>query len=492
MSFTTISFLVFVAFSLIIYYIVLGKCQWLVLLIASGIFYCIYDWKSVFFIIISGISIYISARVIDKVKTKRKKQISLFLGVGINLIILLCMKYSVFLAQIPIVGYPFQVWSQNVIKPMNLIIPLGISFYTLAMMGYLIDVYRGKYKAEKNLGYVLLFASYFPHILQGPIARYNTFTSQFREGNKISFSYDRFKNAVQLMTWGYMKKLIIADRAAIFVDAVYQDCYGKGGTTLFLASILYSIQIYTDFSGCVDIALGVSELFGISLMDNFKQPYLSISINDFWKRWHISLSSWFRDYLYIPLGGNRKGILRRWINVLIVFIVSGFWHGAGWNYIVWGSMHGIYQVIGYWTKPLKDKMYRALHLEQSRLLTFGKVIITFLLVNFAWIFFRLTDMQQAMYTVKTILLHWSWWDFLDGSLYQYGLSAKSLGLLFISIVILVIVDYLHWKEIHIREIIAKQILPIRWLIYVMAFFSIVIFGIYGIGYDANAFIYMQF
>ena len=492
MSFTTINFIVFVAIVLIIYYIVSGNYQWFVLLAASGIFYCVYDWKSVFFIIISSISVYISARIIDKVETKGKKQLWLILGVGVNLIILLCMKYSGFLAKIPFIGYPFQAWSQSIIKPINLIIPLGISFYTLALLGYLIDVYRGKYKAENNLGYILLFTSYFPHILQGPIARYNTFISQFRKGNKIRFSYDRFKNAVQLVTWGYMKKLIIADRAAIFVDAVYQDCYGKGGTTLFVASILYSIQIYADFSGCVDIALGVSELFGISLIDNFKQPYFSNSINDFWKRWHISLSSWFRDYLYIPLGGNRKGTFRRWLNVLIVFVVSGFWHGAGWNYIVWGSLHGIYQIIGYWLKPLKDRVYQLTNLDHSGILGLGKIIMTFLLVNFAWIFFRLTNLRQAMYVVKTILLHWSLWDLLDGSLYQYGLSAKGLGLLFVFIIILAIVDYLHWKGIHIREIISKQILPVRWFIYITAFFSIVILGIYGIGYDANAFIYMQF
>lgn len=262
------------------------------------------------------ILVYVGAIGISKVKSIIGQKIILIIVIIFNILILICLKYVSFLQEL----FPYLTFRR---EPSGRIVPLGISFYTFALIGYLIDVYREKMRPETNF-FRFLFASYYPHILQGPIARYQDFLQQL-DGKKKKLSYQQLTMALQLILWGYIKKMVIADRAGIFVDNVYEQYLGVGGTVLLVASLLYTVQIYADFSGCVDIALGVSELFGIKLHSNFSQPYLSTSINDFWRRWHITLGNWFRDYLYIPLGGNRKGKIRRWFNVLIVFAVSGLW-----------------------------------------------------------------------------------------------------------------------------------------------------------------------
>lgn len=489
MSFISIKFVLFVILVFGLYYIMTDRFRYLVLLTASVIFYLLFDIKSIVFLLISSFIVYLSAVLIEK-KKKRKAVIAICIIANISLIVL--MKYTLFISStgIPKLSGLFAAVQIHLTDRYSLIVPLGISFYTLALIGYLIDVYRGKYPCEKNFLRILLFASYFPHILQGPIARYDSFRQQLNE--KKVLSYDQIKDAVLLIIWGYMKKMIIADRAAIFVDAVYGAYMSVGGTTLFIASLLYSIQIYADFSGCVDIALGVSKLFGIDLIDNFKQPYFSDSINDFWRRWHISLSSWFRDYLYFPLGGNRKGVVRRWVNVLIVFTVSGLWHGAGWNFIVWGLLHGIYQVIGYILTPVKNKIYGKIRIAETGFLHVSKVLMTFLLVNFAWILFRITDIHQGIYVIQTIFTHPTPWDLFSGNIFQYGLSNKVFWCLMIWIIIMIIVDYLHYRSISIRNWIRNQVTFVRWTLYLIAIFSILFFGVYGVGYNAADFIYMQF
>lgn len=294
------------------------------------------------------------------------------------------------------------------------------------------------------------------------------------------------------MIWGYMKKMVIADRAAIFVDSVYGQVETGRSTIFLLASLFYTIQIYADFSGCVDIAMGASEVFGIKLIQNFKQPYLAESINDFWKRWHISLSSWFRDYLYIPLGGNRKGTVRRWINVLIVFAVSRFWHGVGVNYIIWGLLHGCYQVVGYVFLPIRNLFFKKFISKKTIGIKAVHIFVTFLLVNIAWIFFRITDLADAIAIIKVIFTDFSPWILTDGLLFLFGLSEKSFDLLIFMTFIMFFVDILHDRNISIRQKIQQECLPIRWLIYLGAIYFILIFGIYGIGYDASSFIYMNF
>ncbi len=477
MSFTSLLFVVFVACVLLVYYIVPARFQWLVLLLASVIFYLKYDIKAGIFIVLSTILVWAGALKISKAKSTVVQKVILITVIVLNVLILIGLKYATFL--------------RGFLSSHDIIVPLGISFYTLALIGYLIDVYRKKIQPETNFLRVLLFTSYFPHILQGPIARYQNLMQQF-DGKKKALSYQQLTMALQLIIWGYIKKLVIADRAGIFVDNVYDQYLGVGGTMLFVASLLYTIQIYADFSGCVDIALGVSELFGIKLQNNFSQPYLSISINDFWRRWHITLSSWFRDYLYIPLGGNRKGKVRRWLNVLIVFTVSGLWHGVGLTYIIWGFIHGIYQVIGAGLKPVKEKLYIRMKLINSKFLYIVKLVVNFLLINQAWIMFRATSPKMALYIMGKSISRCSLWQLFDQTVYQYGVSQRQMLMLLFFIIIMVFVDILHEKGIRIREMIGRCVLPVRWGIYLAALFSIILFGVYGIGYDAADFIYMRF
>ena len=477
MSFTSLLFVVFVACVLLVYYIVPARFQWLVLLLASVIFYLKYDIKAGIFIVLSTILVWAGALKISKAKSTVVQKVILITVIALNVLILIGLKYATFL--------------RGFLSSHDIIVPLGISFYTLALIGYLIDVYRKKIQPETNFLRVLLFTSYFPHILQGPIARYQNLMQQF-DGKKKALSYQQLTMALQLIIWGYIKKLVIADRAGIFVDNVYDQYLGVGGTMLFVASLLYTIQIYADFSGCVDIALGVSELFGIKLQNNFSQPYLSISINDFWRRWHITLSSWFRDYLYIPLGGNRKGKVRRWLNVLIVFTVSGLWHGVGLTYIIWGFIHGIYQVIGAGLKPVKEKLYIRMKLINSKFLYIVKLVVNFLLINQAWIMFRATSPKMALYIMGKSISQCSLWQLFDQTVYQYGVSQRQMLMLLFFIIIMVFVDILHEKVIRIRKMIGRCVLPVRWGIYLAALFSIILFGVYGIGYDAADFIYMRF
>lgn len=280
---------------------------------------------------------------------------------------------------------------------------------------------------------------------------------------------------------------------SIFVDSVYGSYNIAGGTELLLASLLYTFQIYADFSGCVDIARGTSELFGIELMNNFDSPYLAVSINDFWKRWHISLSSWFRDYLYIPLGGNRKGTVRRWGNVMIVFLVSGFWHGVGLHYIFWGMLHGLYQVIGYIIKPLKNSITNKLKIDIDRpSYHLFKMFITFLLVSFAWIFFRVEKMEKGLTIVKEIICSQTPWTLFDRTIYNYGIDEKDFFVIFIALLIVVIVDVLHNKKVSVRNWISEQNIFFRWIIYYVAMFVVIIFAEYGLGFNSSSFIYMNF
>ena len=474
MSFTSLSFVLFLLAVVVCYYVLPAKCQKYILFLGSIVFYLFGGIKAFILLFLSAIVTYVGARMLGKWQEQLKRKAILVITIVFNLSLLIGLKYFG--------GYR---------ESLGLVLPIGISFYTLSAIGYVIDVYRNKYCPETNILDFLLYITYFPHILQGPIARYDGLKSQFDK--KHVFSYKILTSGVQLMLWGYIKKLVIADRVAIFVDSVYSNINTQSGTILFVASILYTIQIYMDFSGCVDIALGASEIFGIELIQNFKQPYLSNSINDFWRRWHISLSSWFRDYLYIPLGGNRKGNVRRWINVLIVFTVSGFWHGVGINYIIWGLLHGIYQVLGAVFMPVRERIRLIFKIDaQSFIYKKVEMVITFLLVNFAWIFFRLTNVKDAFHVVKEIFTDWTPWVLTNGVLSEYGVSSNQWHVVLGFMVIAGIVDVLHERGIHIRTTISKQNLIVRWAIYGMAVFSIVLFGVYGVGYDATGFIYMNF
>lgn len=357
MNFISLEYGYFLLLPIVLYYVLPKLCQKYILLIFSILFYLSYSRKAFVFMLVSGILTYVFARSISSVKQTKKRKIFLALAIIINLCILLL----------------FQI---GIAERYSLVIPLGISFYTLALSGYLIDVYRKTVLVEKNFLDLFLFESFFPHILQGPIARYGQLSLQFKKVH--IFQYTKFCHGFQLMLWGYIKKMVIADRAAIYVDAIYQNCYTVSGTELFIASLLYSLTIFADFSGCVDIARGTAAVFGIELTENFRQPYLAVSIQDFWRRWHISLSSWFRDYIYIPLGGNRVSKIKWLRNILIVWFLTGLWHGSAWNFILWGLYFGVLLII---EKIFLNKYLQKIPKILSRIYVLLIVMISFIIFS---------------------------------------------------------------------------------------------------------------
>ena len=312
MDFLSLTFAVFFIISVICYYAVPKKLRWGVLLLSSIIFYVWSVPYLIGYLLFSAVTTYFYGTWTEKHKEHGK--VLLALVILANLAVLLTVKFA------PVAG-------------ISILAPMGISFYTLQVIAYCVDVYKGKAEAQSNFFKYLLFVSFFPQILQGPIPRYNQLKEQLFEGH--TFAYKTVKFGFQLILWGMFLKMVIADRAAIFVNAVFPEYHLYEGTVLAVAAVLYSIQLYTDFLGCVCIAMGAAEVYGIKLQTNFERPYMAVSIKDFWRRWHISLSSWLRDYVYISLGGKRKGKLSRYINLMMTFLVIGIWHGSGLQYIFW-------------------------------------------------------------------------------------------------------------------------------------------------------------
>jgi D-alanyl-lipoteichoic acid acyltransferase DltB (MBOAT superfamily) len=367
---------------------------------------------------------------------------------------------------------------------------IGISFYMLKSIGYLIDVYRGDEKAERNFLMLALFVSFFPQVISGPIERAGNMLPRF--AYPVTVDFDRLRDGFLQMLWGYFLKLVIADRLAIFVNSVYKAPQSFDGTIVALATVFYSFEIYCDFSGYSAIAIGAARIMGIDVMDNFDTPYMSKSVAEFWRRWHISLSSWLRDYVYIPLGGNRKGTLRKYLNVLIVFAISGIWHGSALTFLVWGLLHAVYQIAGFITVPVRDKIVEVLKINRESLShRTVKTVLTFLLVNLAWIFFRSPSLPVALTVIKKSC-EFTPWVFTDQSLFKFGLSHGSINVGFVGIIVLIVADILCYNGVVMREKILSQSIWYRWLIMIGAILVILIFGIWGAGYNASSFIYQQF
>jgi D-alanyl-lipoteichoic acid acyltransferase DltB (MBOAT superfamily) len=373
----------------------------------------------------------------------------------------------------------------------DIVLPVGISFYTFQALSYTIDVYRDEIYAEKNFFRYALFVSFFPQLVAGPIERSKNLLKQLAVPQK--FNFDNMREGLLLMLWGYYLKIVMADRIALFVDTVYGDYKTYSGMYLVVATMLFAVQIYCDFSGYSTIAMGAAKILGIQLMENFDAPYLSTSVADFWRRWHISLTSWFKDYLYIPLGGSRKGKLRKYINKMIVFLVSGLWHGAKFSYVAWGGINGLYQVIGKIIKPTRDKVVSLLHLNRDSLgHKLVRIICTFILVDFSWIFFRAYRFLEAFDIIKSMLTVKNIWILFDGSLYKCGLNDKNFRFMLIGIFVLMFADFCKTKGIKIREVILRQDYWFRWIFIAVSIVFILTFGIWGPNYNEANFIYFQF
>lgn len=485
MSILSVSFLAFLILLTAIYHIVPGKVKPYILLTGNIFFYLSFDIRYSLFLLFTVISTYACGILTEKAETKERKKLYLSMTLLINIAILIVVKYLPY--TVSLIGSAFG----KDFSAFKLLVPIGISFYTLQTVGYCIDVYKGTIKAERNFFKYFSFATFFPLILQGPISRYSQLADQLFSKKKPADLYRSITFGAQLMLWGFFKKLVIADRAAILVNTVFDNHTEYTALPILAAALLYTVQIYTDFSGCVDICRGAGELFGINIIDNFRQPYFATSIPDFWRRWHISLSSWLRDYVYIPLGGNRKGKARKYLNIFIVFLVSGFWHGVGLQYIAWGMLHGVYQIAGGLTMPARKKLCSSMHINRdSAPYKLFQQLFTFALIVESWIFFRSDSITTALRMTKRLIFNWDATPL--SALLNLGLDVKDFVILAASLVLLFVVSILRSKNIPIREKTAKSPLPIRWIIYLAVFMAVLVFGIYGPGYSDASFIYMNF
>ena len=498
MLFNSIDFLIFLPIVLVIYYIIPMKYKHIWLLISSYYFYMCWNAKYVLLIFVSTVITYLSGILIDKVEKTwpdvndigKYKKLILALSFVSNLGILFYFKYINFTLDIVTRVLSKMNISMNV-PVFDVILPVGISFYTFQALSYSVDVYRGEVAPERDFFRYALFVSFFPQLVAGPIERSKNLLTQLREPRKFDFGYAF--DGILLMLWGFFLKIVLADRIAIFVDTVYGNCEHYQGIYLIVATVLFAVQIYCDFSGYSSIAMGTAKLLGIELMDNFNAPYLSTSVADFWRRWHISLTSWFKDYLYIPLGGSKKGSLRKYFNKMIVFMLSGLWHGAQLTFVVWGAINGLYQVIGEILMPIRKKVSDIIGINKNSEGFYAlSALATFALVDFTWIFFRADSLGRAIYIIKSILNTENIWTLFDGSLYNCGLDEKNFRLMVIAVIILLIADILKRKGIRVREIILRQDGYIKCLVVSFSILLIMVFGKYGPAYDAVNFIYFQF
>lgn len=497
MLFNSIEFLIFFPVVTLLYFALPHRIRYLWLLAASYFFYMCWNPKYALLMLTSTILTYLSGLFIshaDTIENQKKsiavKKLSVALSFTLNLAILFFFKYFDF--AINNINAILKATGFELITPaFDVLLPVGISFYTFQALSYTMDVYRKEIPPEKNFFKYALFVSFFPQLVAGPIERSSNLIKQVSE--RHYFNSKRVARGLMLMLWGFFEKLVIADRAASIVNTVYNNYTSYTGLTIVFATVMFAFQIYCDFASYSDIARGAAEVMGFSLMKNFDTPYFSKSVSEFWRRWHISLSSWFRDYLYIPLGGNRKGKIRKYFNLLVVFLVSGLWHGASWHFVIWGALNGIYQVIGEITKPVRNKISEKLGNTpgtfSSKLL---KVIVTFILVDFSWIFFRANSTKSAFVLVKNMFSEFNLWIFTDGTIFNLGLDSADMFILFVSLLVLFVVSTAKYKKIEIREWICSQGIWFRYSVYIIALFFVLIFGIYGSNYDASSFIYFQF
>ncbi len=383
MLFNSIQFVLFFIIVTILYFKMPHQWRWALLLLASCYFYMIFK---VVYILILGFTIVIDyfAGIFIENAEGQKRKYYLIVSLIANIGVLVVFKYWNFLnVNLSSVLNSFN--AQNPVPFLEILLPIGLSFHTFQAMSYTIEVYRGKQKAEKHFGIYSLYVMFYPQLVAGPIERPQNLLPQFHK--EQYWNYERFKSGLMLMLWGFFKKVVIADRLSILVNETYGDIDNQNGATLFVATLFFTFQIYCDFSGYSDIAIGSAKIMGYDLMQNFNAPYFSKSISEFWSRWHISLSTWFKDYLYIPLGGNRVGVPRWYFNLMLVFVVSGIWHGANWTFVVWGALHGIYLILAL----VRDRYLS----PKFRMPAAIQVVVTFLLVATTWIFFRADSIENA-------------------------------------------------------------------------------------------------
>ena len=495
MLFNSYEFLLFFPIVVLTYFVMPKKIRYIWLLITSYYFYMGWNAKYALLLLTSTVITYFSGLLLSVVKQDTKyavmwKKSIVAVSFISNLSILFFFKYFDF--AIENINAVLSVFQVELLNPkFDVLLPVGISFYTFQALSYTMDVYRGEIYAEKNILKYALFVSFFPQLVAGPIERSKNLLKQLNAEHR--FSYEKMVEGLMLMLWGFFMKMVIADRIAIFVDSAYSEKVLYDGKYLLVASVLFAFQIYCDFAGYSTIAVGAAKVMGFDLMENFNCPYYAETVAEFWRRWHISLSSWFRDYLYIPLGGNRKGVMRKYVNTMIVFLVSGLWHGANWTYVIWGGLNGLYQVVGGVLTPLKKKVYqRVPALEKNKLMKVLRILVTFVLVDITWIFFRADSISHAKDVIERILYMNNPELLANGTLLDMGLNQQNMVIMFVSIAILLGADIAKYNQIKVREIILGFNIINRWIILLAGIASVLLFGVWGSGYEAVNFIYFQF
>ena len=526
MSFFSLLFLAFLAILLIVYFLIPKKGQWICLLIASYVFYLWGGkWQAVLFLLATTATVFLGGLWMDRIQDgfvlpdgadkaqkkqakeavqKKKKKVMVLILV-FNLFLLGLVKYAAF-----IITSINGLLADGGIPVPAILVPLGISFYTFQSLGYIIDVYRGKVKADRNFFKFALFVSYFPQIVQGPISRYGQLANQLYESH--TFDYKRVRFGAERVLWGFFRKIVIADRIAIVVDNVFANYAVNGyeGFTVFLGALLYGIQIYIDFSSGMDIVIGISQMLGIEQVENFRQPFMAKSVADFWRRWHITLGAWMKEYVFYPLAlskpfnrmgksmrkvfGTKAGkIIPTSIASFIVFLLVGVWHGASWNFVV----YGLYQAIFVSTNTLFDglyaKMRKGCHVNEASLSwRIFQVVRTILIITFGRYLTRADGFIQAWEMWGATFKKFNPWIFFDGTLFNLGLSPANFILMILFIAVVFIIDFCHERGTHFRERIDRTDIVFRWFLYFVLLFGIIIFGIYGPGYSAGNFIYQGY
>jgi len=489
MLFNSIHYLIFLPIVVGLYYLLPHRWRWLLLLIASYYFYMCWKASYALLLLLSTGAAYGTGLGIDRTDDPVRKKRLLWGCVSLLLAILFTFKYYNF-ANASLRGLFAMLKIPVEIPYSNLLLPIGISFYTFQKISYVVDVYYGRVKAERHFGIFAVYSCFFPQLVAGPIERAQHLLRQFYE--KHEFSYDRATSGLALMLWGFFKKVVVADRLAILVKAVYGDPHSFSGAPLLVATVLFAFQIYCDFSGYTDIAIGSARLLGFDLMMNFRQPYFSQSIPEFWRRWHISLSTWFKDYVYIPLGGNRVVKWRWYYNLFITFFISGLWHGANWTFAAWGALHGAYMVVDSFVSPERERLRSGLSATPARLAFAGlNVAITFGLVVIAWIPFRAANFGDAWYIFTHLFSGMGNWLNLTAVAIQFrglGLNTVEMSYCGLFVGIVIIYDLIDSHR-NVWELLRAGPRPVRWAVMYVLLILVLFFGPYN---QAQNFIYFQF
>ncbi|MBR5428095.1 MAG: MBOAT family protein [Clostridia bacterium] len=431
---------------------------------------------------------FIGIRLEVKKYNRRSGKPLLILALTAVFVLLFVLKYAGSLGQLLPQGKASDFFS-------SIALPVGISFYSFSACGYLIDVYRGKRDAEHNIFNYALFLVLFPCVTAGPIGRADRLLPQIKEIKSIRiFDFSRIGSGATLMLWGYFLKLVVADRAAVLANTVFNNAWARDTFALLVGAAAYSIQIYADFAGISCMALGGAKVLGFDVIDNFDAPYLTDSIREFWRRWHISLSGWLRDYLYIPLGGSRKGTARKYVNILIVFTVCGIWHGGRLTFLVWGLLHGVYQLIGGLTAEKKQRIYKKLRIDSSSLpFRVWRTVCNFALVTFAWIFFRADSLTDAWIYISRMFTRPDLWNVMNGSIFNLGLNATEFGILTAACAVVFAADLLKYRNKENVSVLLRRQHPIvRYALIGALLIAVLVFGRYGTSFPSNAFIYAEF